>query len=240
MGVHVLVGAGGSGSRMKTSVNKSFLMLGGKPIIAHSLQLFQEHEKITSITVIIHSAWMKPLLEWINRLHLTKVKKIVEGGKERQDSVRNGLMALQELHPENHDVVLVHNAANPLISKELISECIHAAQHYQASAAAYRVKDTIKKVGEDGKIIETLKRDELWGMQTPQCIQYGVFLQAHEKALKEGFYGTDDVQLVERLGIKPVVVDGGYENIKITTQEDLFFAEKILQKRNEEKEKSIE
>lgn len=231
MAVHVLLGAGGSGTRMKNSVNKSFILLEGKPIIAHSMVLFQHHPEITSIIVMVHKEWVDELMSWVNRLGITKIKRVVEGGKERQDSVRIGLDTLSQLHPAVDDIVLVHNAANPLITNELVSECIRAAQIHQASVAAYRIKDTIKRVKEDGKIIETLKRDELWGMQTPQCIQYSVFVKAHAHALKEGFYGTDDVQLVERLKMPPVVVDCGYENIKITTPEDLPFAERILQKR---------
>ncbi len=231
MAVHVLLGAGGSGTRMKNPVNKSFILLEGKPIIAHSMMIFQHHPEITSITVMVHKEWVDELMSWVNRLGITKIKRVVEGGKERQDSVRIGLETLSQLRPKEDDIVLVHNAANPLITNELVSECVRAAQIHQASVAAYRIKDTIKRVKEDGKIIETLNRSELWGMQTPQCIQYGVFVKAHALALKEGFYGTDDVQLVERLKIHPVVVDCGYENIKITTPEDLPFAERILQKR---------
>jgi 2-C-methyl-D-erythritol 4-phosphate cytidylyltransferase len=222
---------------MKSPVNKSFILLEGKPIIAHTLHVFQHHPQITSIVVVMQKDWINELMPWINRLGITKVKRVVEGGKERQDSVRIGLEALSQLHPKEDDIVLVHNAANPLITNELISECIRAAQIHRASVAAYRIKDTVKRVKEDGTIIETLKRSELWGMQTPQCIQYGVFVKAHALALKEGFYGTDDVQLVERLTIAPVVVDCGYENIKITTPEDLPFAERVLQKRRENETK---
>ncbi|MBM3282603.1 MAG: 2-C-methyl-D-erythritol 4-phosphate cytidylyltransferase, partial [Candidatus Diapherotrites archaeon] len=114
---------------------------------------------------------------------------------------------------------------------ELVTECIRAAEQNRASVAAYRVKDTIKRVQENGKIIETLNRNELWGMQTPQCIQYDLFVRAHAKAEKENFLGTDDVQLVERMGVQAVVVDCGYENLKVTTPEDVGIAEKIVEKR---------
>jgi 2-C-methyl-D-erythritol 4-phosphate cytidylyltransferase len=216
---------------MKNAVNKSFILLEGKPVIAHSMMIFQHHPEISSIIVMVHKEWVDELMSWVNRLGITKIKRVVEGGAERQDSVRIGLETLSQLHPKEDDIVLVHNASNPLITNELVSECVRAAQIHQASVAAYRVKDTIKRVKDDGKIIETLNRSELWGMQTPQCIQYEVFVQAHARALKEGFYGTDDVQLVERLKITPMVVDCGYENIKITTPEDLPIAERILQKR---------
>ena len=233
MVVHVILTGGGSGSRMKNPVNKSFILLSGKPIIAYSMQLFQAHPQISTITIIMHPEWVKEITEWMNRLGITKVKQIVEGGKERQDSVRNGLQAIASLNPKPDDIVLVHNAANPLLTTETITECIRAAQQNQASVAGYRIKDTIKRVGDDGKILETLKRSELWGMQTPQCIQYALFVRAHEKAQKDSFLGTDDVQLVERLGIKPVVVDCGYENFKITPPEDVGMAERILGKRRE-------
>jgi 2-C-methyl-D-erythritol 4-phosphate cytidylyltransferase len=231
MAVHAIITGGGSGSRMKNPVNKSFILLSGKPIIAYSMQLFQQHPDVSTITIIMHPEWVQETTQWMNQLGITKVKQIVEGGKERQDSVRNGLNALAVYHPKPDDVVLVHNAANPLLTRETISECIHAAQQNQASVAGYRVKDTIKRVGDDGKIIETLKRNELWGMQTPQCIQYALFVRASDKAAKDSFLGTDDVQLVERLGVKPVVVDCGYENFKITTPEDVSMAERILEKR---------
>lgn len=239
MPVHAIITGGGSGTRMKNSVNKSFIPLAGKPIIAYSMQLFQQHPQISTITIIMHPDWIQETTQWMNQLGITKVKQIVEGGKERQDSVRNGLNAIASFHPKPDDIVLVHNSANPLLTSETITECIRAAQQNQASVAAYRIKDTIKRVQDDGKIIETLKRSELWGMQTPQCIQYALFVRAHEKAQKDGFLGTDDVQLVERLGIQPMVVDCGYENIKITTPEDIDFASRILEKRNE-KEKAAE
>lgn len=235
MAIHVILTGGGSGSRMKNPVNKSFILLSGKPIIAYSLQLFQQHSEISTITIIMHPDWIGETTQWMNQLGITKVKQIVEGGKERQDSVRNGLHALSAYHPKTGDIVMVHNAANPLLTSETVSECIRAAQQNQASVAAYRIKDTIKRVGDDGKIIETLKRSELWGMQTPQCIEYALFVRASDKATKDSFLGTDDVQLVERLGVKPVVVDCGYENIKITTPEDVSMAERILEKRRVEK-----
>lgn len=235
MSVHVILTGGGSGTRMKNPVNKSFILLQGKPIIAYSMQLFQQHPQVTSITIIMHPDWVDETTQWMNRLGITKVKQIVEGGKERQDSVRNGLNALQSFTPHADDIVMVHNAANPLVTSETITECIRAAQQNHASVAAYRIKDTIKRVSDDGKIIETLKRNELWGMQTPQCVQYDLFVRAHAKAQKDSFLGTDDVQLVERLGIQPVVVDCGYENIKVTTPDDIGIADQILEKRREQK-----
>lgn len=234
MPTHVILGAGGSGTRMKSTMNKSFMLLHGKPIIVYSLQLFQEMDEVSEITVTIHKDWMKQLIEIINRYRITKVKEIVEGGKERQDSIRNAMETIVRKNPAAEDIILVHNAANPLLTKQTIHECIRAAQLHRASVAAYRVKDTIRRVGDDGKSLETLQRSELWGMQTPQCIELGLFWQAHEKAKKENFMGTDDVQLVERLGVFPVVVDCGYENIKITTPEDIAHAEKILERREKE------
>ncbi|MEK6902988.1 MAG: 2-C-methyl-D-erythritol 4-phosphate cytidylyltransferase [archaeon] len=233
MATHAILLGGGSGTRMKNPVNKSFILLEGKPLIAYSLLAFQHHPEVNHIVVVIHKDWVQELMTWVNRFGITKINKIVEGGKERQDSVRNGLDVITQSNPKPTDIVLIHNAANPLITTELISECIRSAQQNHASVAAYRIKDTIKRVQSDGKIVETLQREELWGMQTPQCVEYELFLRAHLQAAKEGFYGTDDVQLVERLKVQPVVVDCGYENIKITTPEDLPFAEKILQKRKE-------
>lgn len=231
MHVHAILGAGGNGTRMRNPMNKSFMLLRGKPVLAYSLQLFQEMPEIHDVTIVINKDWQSHLMELLNRYRITKVKEIVQGGKERQDSMRNAMEALARHAPANDDLVLVHNAANPLVTKEIIRECIRAAQLHRASVAGYRVKDTIKRVHDDGKIIETLNRNELWGMQTPQCMEFGLYYQAHEKAKRENFMGTDDVQLVERLGVKAQVVDGGYDNIKITTPEDLLHAERILEKR---------
>ncbi len=233
MSVHVILTGGGSGSRMKNPVNKSFILLSGKPIIAYSMQLFQHHPETSTITITMHPDWVEETTQWMNQLGITKVKQIVEGGKERQDSVRNGLRAIASLNPKADDIILVHNAANPLLTNETVSECIRAAKQNHASVAGYRIKDTIKRVSDDGKIIETLSRSELWGMQTPQCIQHELFIRAHVKAEKENFLGTDDVQLVERMGVRAVVVDCGYENFKITTPEDINMAERILEKRRE-------
>ncbi len=237
MAVHVILTGGGSGVRMKNPVNKSFILLHGKPVIGYSLQLFQHHPMVTTITITMAPDWIPETTQWLNRLGITKVKTIVEGGKERQDSVRLGLQAIAAFHPSPNDIVLVHNAGNPLLTNETVNECIRAAEKNQASVPGYRIKDTIKRVQEDRKIIETLNRNELWGMQTPQCVQFELFVRAHEKAQRDFFLGTDDVQLVERLGIQPLVVDCGYENIKITTPEDIGIAERILEKREKENEK---
>ncbi len=234
MAVHAIVTGGGSGARMKNRVNKSFILLRGKPIVSYCLQVFQNHPQISTITITMHPEWVKETMKWVNQFGFTKVKQVVEGGKERQDSVRNGLHSLSAVNVRPEDIVLVHNAANPFITPALITECIRATELHKASVAAYRIKDTIKRVQEDGKIIETLTRSELWGMQTPQCSTYELFLRAHEKAHKENFLGTDDVQLVERLGIQPVVVDCGYENIKITTPEDIHAAEATIERRKAE------
>ncbi|QQR92169.1 MAG: 2-C-methyl-D-erythritol 4-phosphate cytidylyltransferase [Candidatus Iainarchaeum archaeon] len=231
MHVHAILGAGGSGTRMRNPINKSFMLLRGKPILAYSLQLFQEMPEIHDVTIVINKDWQPQLMEVINRYRITKVKEIVEGGKERQDSMRNAVEAIARHAPANDDLMLIHNAANPLVTKEIIRECIRAAQLHRAAVAGYRVKDTIKRVHDDGKIIETLNRNELWGMQTPQCVEFELYYQAHQKAKKEGFMGTDDVQLVERLGVKAQVVDCGYDNIKITTPEDIMHAERILERR---------
>jgi 2-C-methyl-D-erythritol 4-phosphate cytidylyltransferase len=236
MATHVILGGGGSGKRMHSRTNKSFILLDGKPIITYSLKLFQNHPKINDIIIVMHPDWIKEIMIWVNQLGITKVKHVIAGGKERQDSIRMGLDTLKNLNPKQEDIVLIHNTVNPLVTEEMVSECILAAELHQASVIGYPVKDTIRRVSESGKSIETLNRNELWGMQTPQCIQYELFRKAHEKAFKEGFYGTDDVQLVERMGVQPLVVDGGYENIKITTPEDIKIAEQILQKRKEKSE----
>ena len=149
---------------------------------------------------------------------------MVEGGKERLYSVYNGL---RKLYPQT-DIVVIHDGVRPFVSIKLIENSIAAAAKFKAVGVAVPVKDTIKVVGNGNIIKTTPKRENLWAMQTPQSFNYDLIMDAYEKALCDGFYGTDDTVLVERMGLPVKVIEGAYENIKITTPEDIIFAETFV------------
>ncbi len=227
---YAVICAGGKGERMGEGKNKIFIRLKDKEIIARTLKVFEETEKINGIVVSASLGDIKEIEKIVGREGITKVKAVIKGGEKRQDSVYNGIKKAKEFAEEN-DVVLIHNAANPFVEKETIEKCIEEAHEFGASVAAQKVKDTIKRVNEDLIVKETLNRKELWQMQTPQAIVFHIAVKAFQKAEEENFYGTDDVQLVERIHGKVKIVECSYENIKITTQEDLELGEKILEKR---------
>ena len=228
-----IIGAGEKGRRMEAGMNKAFLESAVKEIILHTLEKFEKCREINAILLVI-SEQDKKFFEEILRaknISFSKLKLFAQSGEERQHSMHSGLRKLRELNPKNSDIVLFHNACNPFIEEKTINECIKAAQEFEASVAGFPVKDTIRKVNGELISVETLNRKELWAMQTPQAMKYELAVKAFEKAQKDNFLGTDDVQLCERLGVKPKIVQCSYDNIKITTPEDLELAEMIL-KRN--------
>lgn len=230
MNFAVVTGAG-KGIRMKSSKNKVLLKIKGKEILFHTLNVFQKCKEVEAIVLTAGEEDVREFQKIVEENKFLKVKKIVLGGKERQDSVWKGIQALKELNAKKEDIVLVQDACRPLVEEKTIIECIKEAEKFGSSVAGVRTKDTIKKAGDDLTVKETLDRRELWNIQTPQTARLGVFLEAFEKAFQENFYGTDDVMLIERIGKKVKIVESSYENIKITTSEDLDIAEKILEKR---------
>jgi 2-C-methyl-D-erythritol 4-phosphate cytidylyltransferase len=162
-----------------------------------------------------------------------KIAAIVAGGKERQNSVMNGLRALQK-YAADDDVILIHDGVRPLISENLLFESIQSARLHDGALVAVPVKDTIKTV-QDGIVRDTPQREMLWQAQTPQAFRFGVIFNAHLSAEIDGFSGTDDASLVERNGGKVHVIAGDYRNIKITTPEDLILAEAFLSVKKSER-----
>ncbi len=231
MRVFAIVLCGGTSKRFENEQHKCLFELKGKPVIVRAMEPLWENKFVEKIVLVLHPSIQEKVLKAIHQFGGWKASAVVENGAERQYSVKNGLEALKAFNPKASDIVLVHNGCNPLVTPQNVADCIAAAERHGASVAAYKVKDTIKRVNAENKIIETLGKSELMGMQTPQCIQYKLFAEAHEKAEKDHFLGTDDVQLVERLGVQPIAVDCGYDNIKITTIEDIAIAEKTLEKR---------
>ena len=231
----VLIPAAGMGRRMGASVNKQFLELAGKPILAHTLALFEQHPQIEHIYPILpHDEIVYCQQQIIDRYNFSKVRRLVCGGAERQDSVRNGLLALAEDgldQPER--IVLIHDGARPLFNPQLLSALIEIIATQTACIVGVPAKDTIKEVA-DGLISNTPDRQRLWQAQTPQGFRYQQISTAFAQADAEQFLGTDDASLLERYGMPVAMLQGDYRNIKVTTPEDLVIAAAFLDMQQEE------
>jgi len=223
--VTVIIVAAGMGKRMGVNKNKQYIVLGNKPVLAHTIEKFEKSPLVHEIILIIKSDELEYCKNNIIKTYgFKKVKKIVPGGKERQDSVYNGIKAIDE-----GNVVLVHDGARPFVSENIIEDSIKGSLKYNACVVGVPVKDTIKVVSEDNLILDTPNRKTLWQVQTPQAFKYEILKRAYDKAYEENFTGTDDASLVENLGYKVKMIMGNYENIKITTKEDLRFADSLLE-----------
>jgi len=226
--VSVIIAAAGKGTRMNSDINKQYINICGVPVLARSIGVFQECKLINEIIVVVNKddiIFCKKNI--IDTYEFTKVTQIVAGGDSRQKSVLNGLNAVNK----DTEIVLIHDGARPFVKQEIIIDSITSAMNFGAACVAVPVKDTIKRsVGKDGQdfITETIPRETLWLVQTPQAFRYSLIREAHIKAYEEGFEGTDDSILVERLGVPVKIVMGRYDNIKITTWEDLIIGEAIL------------
>ena len=221
------------GRRMGGSLNKQYLLLDGKPILAHTLDLFQHADFIDEILVVVPAEEIEYCRTHIVEKYGTgKIKQIVAGGAERQNSVLNGL---RELDCQDEDVVLIHDGVRPFVPLLAVQRSIEMALEYDGALVAVPVKDTVKVV-KNAFVTATPAREALWLAQTPQTFRYRTIRAAHEQAETEGFSGTDDASLLERIGRKVHVVIGDYRNIKITTPEDLILAQAFLNavKREEE------
>lgn len=220
----VVIVAAGTGSRMNMGINKQFIKLEGKEIIAYTIEKFYNNSNIEDIVVVVKEDesefFKKEILDKYNFKNI----KIAYGGKERQDSVYNGLKLLDE----KCDVVLIHDGARPFVSDKIIDKSIEEAKEHKAIVVGVPVKDTIKVIDNDKNIVDTPNRSVLWAVQTPQTFDYNILIDAYKDAFKNKFYGTDDAMLVERIGYKVKMLEGSYNNIKITTQEDLNIGSQIL------------
>ena len=221
-----IIPAAGMGKRMGAEINKQYLLLKGKPILAHTLGVFERAPFVDDIFVITPEQEIPFCREQVvERYGFTKVRRIVPDGAERQNSVLNGLRAIADARDD--DLVLIHDGVRPFVPVHVLERALDAARVHDGALVAVPAKDTIKIVA-DGIIRETPPRENLWLAQTPQAFRYGVIRAAHEIAEAEGFLGTDDAMLLERLGKDVHVVLGDYRNIKITTPEDLILAEAFL------------
>ncbi|MBU0728334.1 MAG: 2-C-methyl-D-erythritol 4-phosphate cytidylyltransferase [Proteobacteria bacterium] len=218
-----IIPAGGSGIRMGLDTPKQFFALGGIPILIHTIRVFTQSPSIGQIIVAVPEQYLQSTIDLLDKYALQDRCTVVAGGTHRQDSVRAGLKVL-----ENNPLVAVHDAVRPLISPELIEQTIGKARVTGAAMLAIPVKDTLKKVNEQGGIIKTIDRSTLWQAQTPQVVRADLLRKAFAAADNDGFVGTDEASLLEHIGLPVTVVEGSERNIKITRPEDLLVAEALL------------
>ena len=234
MKITAIIPASGRGTRMQSSVAKQYMELCGKPLLYHTIKAFEESTVVDIILVVPEGEedFVRTTIVEPNGFY--KVKKIVVGGEARYNSVFNGLLAA-----EGSDYVLIHDGARPLVDAALISRCIEAVQKDKACIAAVPVKDTIKQIGADGIVEQTIDRSKLYAIQTPQCFDYSLILNAYSRLFRQVATGqmsmegiTDDASVVERMTELPVkLVQGDYRNLKVTTPEDIVVAEALIRSR---------
>lgn len=238
MKICVIIAAAGRGKRMGMDYNKQYIFLKDKPIVAHTIEIFENMDLINEIILVVAEGevdWVRENI--VHRYNFKKVTKITEGGAERQDSVYNGLKAVGD----DCNIVLVHDGARPFVTCDIIKKGIDTAKDTGACIVAVRVKDTIKIVNKNMEVDYTPNRDTLWAVQTPQIFRYELLLKSYEKLYEElkadreprvdDINVTDDAVLIEKSGHTVKIIEGSYENIKITTPEDLILGEGILRKR---------
>lgn len=225
--VGVVIAAGGKGERMGGPVPKQFLSLQRRPVLIRSIDAFASFRSVREIVVVVSPAHIEHVCRLLKQLPRNTRFAVVPGGRERQDSVWNGLCGFSR----QPDIVLVHDAVRPLVDRRIVNEVIAEARRYRAAVVGVPVKDTIKVEEIRGFYARTLARDNLWAVQTPQGFRYNLLRRAHEEAKKSGFVGTDEACLVERLGIPVRIVRGNYGNIKITTPEDLKMAAFLIKQK---------
>ena len=222
--VSVVFPAAGQAHRMQVGLNKVFLTLAGKPMLLRTLLTFSKVPDVGELIVAVGADEVEPVTSLLGRVKGLAPWRVVEGGTERQYSIRNGLALVSE----EADIVLVHDAARPLIRRDTIEELIRVVRAEGAAIIAVPEKNTIKIAAEDGTVAATPPRSSLWQVQTPQGFRREILMEANRKADEDGFLGTDDASLVERLGVEVYIVEGDYSNIKVTTPEDMVVAEAIL------------
>lgn len=227
MKVAAVICAAGQGKRMQMKENKQFLLLNDKPLLIHTLEKWEQADAVDVLTVVVADGEIERVQALIDTYDLRKVKRIVVGGQERQDTVYNGLVALRQDQP---DIVLIHDGARPFITTAQIESCISNVKEHGAAVLGVPVQDTIKTVSDELIATHTLDRSTLWAVQTPQGFTYSLIVKAHEQARHEGYIATDDAALVERMGLPVYIVQGNRHNIKLTAPADIELAKFMLKK----------
>lgn len=228
MNIAIILAAGNS-ERMR-GINKIFYPIKGRPLVFYTISALEKHPQINKIILVARKPDFKKLSSLIKNYRFKKIKAIVRGGKTRQDSAFNGLKEAGKLDAKPGDIILFHNACNPLVSRTEVFEIIRAAKENKAAVLARPARDTIKKADKNGFVEKTISRENIYLTQTPQAIEFALAKRAFEKAFTDNFRGTDDVMLVERLGKEVKIVPADSKNIKITYPEDLDFIKKFLKR----------
>jgi len=223
-----VVGAG-SGNRMRADKPKQFLRLGQRSVLGCSLALLCGIELVDAVVAVVPAEYVTRVRRSVQRdPEFLKVRAVVAGGAQRQDSVLLGLQAIDG--PCN--VVAVHDAARPLAAPAQIERALRVAGRFGAAILAVPVVDTIKQATDEGVVLATLDRRRLWAAQTPQCFEYNLLLDAFRAAAEDNVLATDDASLVERMGARVILIPGSDENVKITGPADLELARLALKRRN--------
>ena len=221
--VSVIVLAGGRGKRMGSATSKQYIDLNGRPILYYTLKKFIDNKFIDKIILVIPEDEIEYCKKEVLEKYDLRVDEVAFGGKERQDSVYNGLKKA-----EGSDIVLIHDGARPFISDEIIDKGIKYAEIYKAAAPGVMPKDTIKIKDDKNFSIDTPLRSSLVAVQTPQVFDYNMICECHEKVKEQNIQVTDDTMVAELFGNKVYLYDGEYTNIKITTPEDLILAQYLV------------
>ena len=222
-----IIVAAGSGRRMGTETKKQFLTLFGRPVLAHTIEAIEKCRLVKSIIVVTNEDDILTVKDIVSSVDSEKVKSIVTGGSTRAQSVYKGLLEV----PENNGIVLIHDGVRPVVPEALIENVIMDAYEYGAAALGFKIKDTIKAVDKNGFISETLDREKMIAIQTPQCFKYDIIKKAYEDFSENA---TDDCSLVEQLGVNVKITEGSCLNIKLTTREDMSILSRIIESNYEE------
>ena len=222
--VSAIIVAAGQSRRMGGDTSKQFILIDGVPVIVRTLKAFEIAERIREVVIAARQEDIPQMYALIQDYEITKVKQIITGGETRQESVFRAIAQVDE----NADFLAIHDGARPLIRPQEIDLAVSAAVEHGAAALGVPVKDTVKQVDADGKIVDTPERSTLWAVQTPQVFSRALYLRAAEQAGEAAAQLTDDCQLIERTGAPVYLLRGAYANLKITTPEDVFAAEGIL------------
>ena len=226
--IGIVIPAAGQGKRMGAGYNKQFLTLMGQPILAHTVRLFEESNFVSEIVIVGAEDDISVIEKLVYDHGFDKVVAICKGGVLRQDSVRAGVRALSPTIQR----IVVHDGARPLLTLQTFHKFLEETQEYSAAIMGIPVKDTVKRVDIAGNVLDTLPREHLRAVQTPQIFDRRILEEAHHQAASAGYYGTDDASLLEWMGHPVRMVEGIQENVKVTTPEDLWLAERILAMRD--------
>lgn len=223
--VTTVIAAGGKGTRMGAGFNKVFMQLCGDEILLHTMRTFNESPLVDEIVVVTGADDIERVRTLGKENNINKLCAVTEGGETRRASVYNGICCA------NGDIIAIHDGARCLISHKEIEAVISDCEKYGAAAVGVPCKDTLKSADENGFISGTVDRSRTYQIQTPQVFRRDIIISAHERAIEEGFEPTDDCALLERYGGKVKITEGSYDNIKLTTPEDIAVAQKILESR---------